>query len=756
MSIETKKKIIITLTGLKGSGKSTAAKYLVDNYGFTEFSFADPLKKSLSIMLDTSINWFHDPVLKETIIPHWNNTPRYFMTKWGTEVFRETIPKITPEITSLWIELMKKKINESTCERIVVSDCRFDDEAELLRNNGSMVLEISRFTKKEISDSHASEQGINKDYIDDTIRNRDVPLGILYDRIDVSMEEYYPDIKKCSKLESNSVNDIMPALDANRLGIDSESEDLYVNGSIAVWDKPLGVYIDNTCNPQLEKLEIDGVNYTYLLKKHKKEEREIKIHQLDPIVYDEDGNIIKCKPVDNPLEVVNITVPTDAEKLMINGVDQTQLINPDYKVLPSAMIGKKGEEYVLNIIKEAYPEIPVENIASKSRAGDLLFKPHLQTVGYSAQIMFEVKKYSRKVPTAEYDKFLRDISESNHDAGVFVSLTSEITGVTDSIVIKTISSGRNGELVPIIIAHTNDKFIIKSLMALIIEYVTLLRKQGSFINKSDFAVQMIDSLQKSLITYNGVRSTIRDLRAHNDKALDSIQTSLTGNYSEIRSILKMLRGLIELKPNKISDKEAIKVLQASRQEEQKEIDEEFEENTEDAFEHWESYPKIIKTFLDDVYQTDYYHNNWQAYNSTDKCVYIMSPHDTCDIVMKIDLLKTKINCTISGFYTITQLYKYIKDARISASIGEMDVGDRVELGLSHDDFTIHCRKVGVDYTAKVKDAYDSDMYTTIPFDVFTIDKKKKSIKIEMNDSNVDIICRFLFQSKYDELGLWYK
>lgn len=37
--------MIIGLTGRKRSGKSTAARYLVEDHGFTELSFAEPLKR---------------------------------------------------------------------------------------------------------------------------------------------------------------------------------------------------------------------------------------------------------------------------------------------------------------------------------------------------------------------------------------------------------------------------------------------------------------------------------------------------------------------------------------------------------------------------------------------------------------------------------------------------------------------------------------------------------------------------------------
>jgi len=58
---------IIGIGGAKGSGKNTAAKVLVEKYGFREYSLAGPLKKLVSKVFDIPLENLEDPVLKETL-----------------------------------------------------------------------------------------------------------------------------------------------------------------------------------------------------------------------------------------------------------------------------------------------------------------------------------------------------------------------------------------------------------------------------------------------------------------------------------------------------------------------------------------------------------------------------------------------------------------------------------------------------------------------------------------------------------------
>lgn len=620
-------KFIIGITGKRGVGKSTAAKYLTGSANrFVELSFADPLKKACSALLGVEEKWFYDQNLKEKVIPFWGQTPRYFMQKFGTEVFRDFVPTITPEVNSLWIQLMEKQINESDDHLFVISDVRFDDEAKLLieKYNGMMV-EIQGPNRISNSDnsasSHSSEHGID------------------------------------------------PAL----------------IGQIILNDKLDSIYISE----QIQKC-CNHPGFISLYMKCRKLQMEKNSSQFSLV----------------PSPVVQSFSPV---------------------VQASATIGQKGEQYVLDIIKGAYPEVETENISSKSRAGDILFKPHLQSVGYNAQVMFEVKKYSRKVPSAEYEKFLRDIQESNHDGGVFISLSSDITGVTDSIVIKTINTERDGTLVPVIIASTDDKYIIKSLISLVVGYITLIRKQGSFVNKTDFTVQIIQSLQRSLNAYNNIRSNVRELRASNDKLLGNIQDSLTSNYSEIRTLLNQLQGFITVVGGSDEHQSASVVGGGECNEPSSSV-----VDTTHGFQ----YPKIIDNFIL-LFNEKKCYDNWQIiYHSEKKIIIIPTNKDTLiygpDFSIELNILKSKSTCIMGPFDSQENLFNKMDEICV-VLFSEKDNGDEYLTGSKTNPFTNYTysnKKLKFDMECKYLDIVIGFLWIDIDININTeqirILKNKKS------------------------------
>ena len=67
--------MIIMLSGRKRAGKDEAAKVLIDNYNFTPFAFAKPIKEICKIVFlwdDERING----ELKEVEDPTWGISPR--------------------------------------------------------------------------------------------------------------------------------------------------------------------------------------------------------------------------------------------------------------------------------------------------------------------------------------------------------------------------------------------------------------------------------------------------------------------------------------------------------------------------------------------------------------------------------------------------------------------------------------------------------------------------------------------------------
>jgi hypothetical protein len=136
---------LIGIKGLIGSGKSTVAKILVDKYNMVEYSIAGPLKEFAK-----SIGFKHHQVYgsqeqKLELNKDWGISGRRFMQKFGTDIVREGIPNVIPEMKlnnkTLWIRSFEINVLNNN-ENIVVPDVRFKDEADTIVEHGGYIIEI--------------------------------------------------------------------------------------------------------------------------------------------------------------------------------------------------------------------------------------------------------------------------------------------------------------------------------------------------------------------------------------------------------------------------------------------------------------------------------------------------------------------------------------------------------------------------------------------------------------------------------------
>ena len=158
--------MLIGLCGLKNSGKSTISKFLVQHYNFNEFAFADSLKRAcIEIFGLTNEQVFGSFQDKETIDDYWNVSPRVIMQTLGTLV--RNLSKIIPNLNHVWIRKIHKKIIELPKNtNIVISDVRYNDEAEMIKKLGGIVIKIERKKINDQKDCHESEnQQIISDFI---------------------------------------------------------------------------------------------------------------------------------------------------------------------------------------------------------------------------------------------------------------------------------------------------------------------------------------------------------------------------------------------------------------------------------------------------------------------------------------------------------------------------------------------------------------------------------------------------------------
>ena len=158
--------MIIGFVGLIGSGKDTAADYLVNFHGFRRDSFAGTLKDAISSIFgwDRTLlegrtkearewreqrdNWWSERLGREI-------TPRWILQYWGTEICRKAFH------TDIWIASLEHKLLTSN-DDIVISDVRFPNEISAIHKANGLVVRIKRGEEPDwLSAAKSFNQGPN-------------------------------------------------------------------------------------------------------------------------------------------------------------------------------------------------------------------------------------------------------------------------------------------------------------------------------------------------------------------------------------------------------------------------------------------------------------------------------------------------------------------------------------------------------------------------------------------------------------------
>jgi hypothetical protein len=177
--------MLIGVSGIKGSGKSTISKFLVSK-GFETVSFAGPLKDLVSdafglpmfLLTDTEAKERHalsvyiQPLHIQRMVSLANSkyarvtegqlaqaianipkdlikTPRQLLQVVGTDIFRNNVS------LTYWLECFKTGIKAN--KNYVCDDVRFANEQQLIKDLGGYLIGINRPSLIK-SDIHASEQ----------------------------------------------------------------------------------------------------------------------------------------------------------------------------------------------------------------------------------------------------------------------------------------------------------------------------------------------------------------------------------------------------------------------------------------------------------------------------------------------------------------------------------------------------------------------------------------------------------------------
>lgn len=166
---------IVGLLGVKGSGKDTAAQFLVSSRGYRRIGFADALYKEAANAFGVTVEFLNNRDTKETDLPQLAlsvcqdrvyaacvehclrlggsltpeeleapRSPRFILQFWGTEYRRRGVPGLCEGADSYWLDKVKAVIVDNPDTSFVVTDVRFRNEFNFVREIGGMLARVRR------------------------------------------------------------------------------------------------------------------------------------------------------------------------------------------------------------------------------------------------------------------------------------------------------------------------------------------------------------------------------------------------------------------------------------------------------------------------------------------------------------------------------------------------------------------------------------------------------------------------------------
>lgn len=201
--------MIIGLTGKRLSGKDTAGAYLVDRHGFTRIGNADKMKDGVAALFgitreqvdefkrigDDGLPTVTVDLQIETTMTQYTFTWVEFLQRFGTEMGRKVWG------WDFWVDMALPNRQGHRDEDgvwnsyyntdIVVTDVRFENEAQRILDLGGTIVELQRPSAVDKShDDHESEAGLSPDLVEYVIENNST-LESLYQDLDAVLENIH-------------------------------------------------------------------------------------------------------------------------------------------------------------------------------------------------------------------------------------------------------------------------------------------------------------------------------------------------------------------------------------------------------------------------------------------------------------------------------------------------------------------------------------------------------------------------------------
>jgi hypothetical protein len=155
--------VIVGVCGYANSGKDTVGDALVERHGFVKVAWADPMRM-MAERINPIVGWdpdsdqwvrYNDAVARVGYQQAKSDWPeiRRFLQRLGTEAGRGVLGD------DVWVNATMARIEADHPGRdVVITDCRFANEADAVRAAGGVLVQVDRPGFEPTVVDHASER----------------------------------------------------------------------------------------------------------------------------------------------------------------------------------------------------------------------------------------------------------------------------------------------------------------------------------------------------------------------------------------------------------------------------------------------------------------------------------------------------------------------------------------------------------------------------------------------------------------------
>lgn len=156
---------LVASTGLARAGKDTFTARLV-RQGAKRMAFADALKEVVAMIANEPSHLYFDDVTKEEFSESLGMTRRVALQRVG-KAMRDALGE------DVWVKRALRQWEATGRPLTAISDCRYDNEARLVKEAGGVVVRIVRpgAGLQGEAAQHESERGVSDDLVDVEIHN---------------------------------------------------------------------------------------------------------------------------------------------------------------------------------------------------------------------------------------------------------------------------------------------------------------------------------------------------------------------------------------------------------------------------------------------------------------------------------------------------------------------------------------------------------------------------------------------------------